>query len=355
MVFGTAPQNFDKTGRPQGRTYAPEFGIYGNLNADPLLQLGGDMRFAYVKTDNKSVFFPMQFDVGARVHPVEHLTFAGTLGLVGQSTPNAQERKLSEMYTVRNAYMMWHELPYQMYLRGGIFQPSFGVRQEDHTAPVRQYFEMDLSRKYSGVLGAEFGLAANYPYLNASVFTNNVGRAPGDANQDFVMNPQGIGTALTAGGRDLFWGLGSSFMHKERPQIYGGGLDAVSFDFYLNFGRLWLNFPLTLLGEYAFGRSVTSSARNFSANFFELNYLLLNGINLKANHHFYDADLSSRGNESGRFGLGVELIPFTVMKLYFEYRVPWRVNAAQIRSDGIVNPFDWLAAEQFVFIGHVFF
>lgn len=357
-VFGIAHQGKPAAGAPT-RVYSPEFGIYGNLNADPKFQIGGDMRLAYVKTDTLNTVFPMQFDVGARYHPIEHFTVASTLGVVGQagSASSARPRAAGEMYTIRNAYLMYHELPYQLFFRGGIFQPSFGVRQEDHTAPVRQNFEMDLSRKYSSVLGAEAGFAANYPYLTVSAFTNNGGRAPGDTNQDFTINPQGLGTAVNGGWRDLLWGAGASFMMKSRSADYGGNLSAFSTDFYLNLGRIWLKFPLMIMGEYAFGRynGALTNDRNFSANFLEMSYLVLNGVNLKVNHHFHDADLSSRGNESGRFGLGFELIPITVMKLYFEYRVPWRVTASQIKSDGLVNPFDWLGDKQFVFIGHVYF
>ncbi|MFO1526811.1 MAG: hypothetical protein U1F16_12670 [Turneriella sp.] len=353
-VFGVA-----HPGAAGERRYSPEFGIYGRLNADPKLQIGGDMRLAYVKTDTVNALFPMQFDIGARYHPFEHWTFATTWGLVGQAASGsaARSRSASEMYTIRNAYIMYHELPYQLFFRGGLFQPTFGVRQEDHTAPVRQNFEMDLSRKYSAVLGAEAGFAANYPYLTVSAFTNNGGRAIGDQNQDFTVNPQGLGSAVNAGWRDLLWGAGASFMTKSRSAAYGGNLTAFSTDAYLNLGRIWLKFPLTILGEYAFGNysSPGTPSRNFAANFFELNYLLFNGVNVKTNHHFYDADLSQRGNESGRFGLGVELIPITIMKLYIEYRVPWRVTASQIKSDGLVNPFDWLGDKQFVFIGHVYF
>mgnify|MGYP007130733424 CR=1 FL=1 len=85
-----------------------------------------------------------------------------------------------------------------------------------HTAPVRQYFEQDLSKKYATVIGAEAGFMANYPYLTVSAFTNNGGRPVGDNNQNYVINPQGFGTAVNGGWRDLAWGLGGSFMLKTR-------------------------------------------------------------------------------------------------------------------------------------------
>lgn len=102
MVYGTAWQ---KPG--QDRRYAPEFGVYGNLNADPLLQLGGDLRLAYVKTDTLDALFPMQMDLGARAHPVEHLSLVAVGGLVGQARSDSQRaRSFGEMATVRSAYAM---------------------------------------------------------------------------------------------------------------------------------------------------------------------------------------------------------------------------------------------------------
>ncbi len=341
------------------RTYSPEYGIYGRLNADPKFQVGGDIRVADVQSKSLNAFFPMQFDLGARYHPFEHWTFASTLGLVGKAdTGNAAPaRTLGEMWTIRNAYLMYHELPYQAFFRAGFFQPSFGVRLEDHTAPVRQYFEQDLSKKYATVIGAEAGFMANYPYLTVSAFTNNGGRPVGDNNQNYVINPQGFGTAVNGGWRDLAWGLGGSFMLKTRNASYSGNLAAFSGDGYFNFGRLWLKFPLTVLGEYAVGQYTgsTSNDRVFIANFIELNYLLFNGFNLKVNHHYYDADVRLAGDESGRFGFGFELIPITFMKLYVEYRLTWAVDPSLLNAKGLINPFDWLNDKQLIFIGHVYF
>jgi len=340
------------------RTYSPEYGIYGNLNADPKLQIGGDMRFAYVNTPKSTSFFPMQFDLGAKYHPVEHWTVASTWGLVGRAdSGNQRPRGFAEMYTIRSAYVMFHELPYQAFFRAGFFQPSFGTRMEDHTAPVRQNFEMDLSKKYSAVMGVEAGFAANYPYLTVSAFTNNAGPIAGSTSQDFTINPQGFGSALNGGWRDLLWGLGGSFMFKSRPASYQGNLTAAAVDGYLNFGRLWLKLPLMLMGEYTIGSYTGTSGfdRNLQANFLELSYLAFNGVNFKVNHHTYDPNISVLGDETGRFGFGLELIPLTMMKFYFEYRITWAVDPTRLSGPGIINPLDWLADKQFVLIGHVYF
>lgn len=341
------------------RTFSPEYGVYGRLNADPKFQIGGDIRVADVQTKSISAFFPMQFDLGAKYHPYKHWTFASTLGLVGKADTGNQApaRTLGDMWTIRNAFAMYHELPYQVFFRAGFFQPSFGVRLEDHTAPVRQYFEQDLSKKYSTVMGAEAGFMANYPYLTVSAFTNNGGRPVGDNSQAYVVNPQGFGTAVNGGWRDLAWGVGGSFMFKTRPANYNGNFTAVSGDGYINFGRIWLKFPLTLLGEYAVGHysGVPAADRTFAANFIEFNYLVFNGFNAKVNHHFYDGNIAIAGDESGRFGFGVEVIPITFMKLYFEYRLTWAVDPNLLNAQGIINPFDWLNDKQFIFIGHVYY
>lgn len=352
-VYGT-PSNALKS----DRTYSPEYGIYGNLNADSKFQIGGDIRFAYVKTEKVNDFFPMQLDVGGRYHPVKHWTYVATLGLVGRpDTGNLRPRGFAEMYTIRNAFVMYNQLPYQIFFRAGFFQPSFGTRMEDHTAPVRQFFEMDLSKKYSAVIGAEAGFVANYPYLTVSAFTNNAGPIAGSLSQDFAINPQGFGSAVNGGWRDLLWGLGASFMVKARPTIYQGNLTAASVDGYWNFGRLWLKMPMTLMGEYTIARYTNTAGfdRNLQANYLELSYLAFNGVNFKVNHHAYDPNISVIGDERGRFGFGLELIPLTMMKFYFEYRVAWAVDPKLVSGPGIINPLDWLADKQFVFIGHVYF
>ncbi|AFM13285.1 hypothetical protein [Turneriella parva] len=343
---------------PGANKYAPEYGIYGKLNARPLLQVGGDMRLAYLKTDTREAFFPMQFDLGARVQPVRNFSAAATLGLVGRTDEftTGRPRRADEMYTIRNAYLMLHELPYQLYLRGGIFQPTFGLRQEDHTAFVRRNFEMDLSRKYSAVMGLEAGLAANYPYLNVAVFANNGGQRIGDAAQNFVINPQGFGASVAAGWRDLAYGLGASAMMKERAREYGGNLRAVSVDGYINPGRFWFRHPLTIMGELAVGEySGAFANRQFYASFIGVDYLLFSGINLKVNHHYYVADTARRGTATGRYGFGIEFTPLSWFKLLVEYRLVWIGPAGGATDASFANPLDNLSDKQWIIISHAYF
>lgn len=338
--------------------YAPEYGIYGKLNARPLVQIAGDMRLAYLKTDTREAFFPMQFDLGARVQPTRNFSAAATLGLVGRTDEftTARPRSADEMYTVRNAYLMLHELPYQMYLRGGIFQPTFGMRQEDHTAFVRRNFEMDLSRKYSAVMGIEAGLAANYPYLNFAVFSNNGGQRIGDAAQNFVINPQGLGASVAAGWRDLAFGFGTSAIFKQRAREYGGNLRAASIDGYFNPGRFWLKHPLTIMGELALGEYSSAFAnRQFYASFIGVDYLLFSGVNLKVNHHYYVADTARRGTATGRYGFGFEITPLSWFRLLVEYRLVWTGPASGAADASFANPFDNLSDKQWIIISHAYF
>jgi hypothetical protein len=336
--------------------YSPEYGIYGKLNADSLVQFGGDLRFAYTKTNTKEAFFPMQADFGLRVHPTQHLTTVSTLGLVGRTDAftTTRPRSADEMYTIRNAYVMLHELPYQLYLRGGMFQPIFGMRQDDHTAFVRQNFEMDLSRKYSAVMGLEAGLAANYPYLNFSVFTNNGGQAIGDPAQNFVINPQGFGAALAAGWRDLAFGGGFSLLMKNRASEYGGNLRAASIDGYFNPGRFWPRHPLTFSGEVAAGEySGATFNRQFMASYIGIDYLIFNGVNLRINHHYFISDLSRTGGATGRYGFGFEIIPLSWLKLLVEYRLVWLGQSNANAS--YMNPLDNLSDKQWIIISHAYF
>ncbi len=334
LVFGTP---FNVNSINEQSDYAYDFDRYGDLNADPLVNVAGNFRFAYRRLSNPNIFtlenaFPMQLDAGVAVHPIEHLTVKSTVGVLGQISGDdstGEPRELDKRLLVRDAFIMTHEWPFQSYALAGTFQPSFGMRIEDHTAPTRRFFEQDLSEAGNSVYGLEVGAAPNYPYINASVFMNQTDEAPlGDAT--------GLGGAVAAGWRDLAWGLGASYMVKRRTYANRGDLDAYNINGYFNLGRLYRPLVITVLGEVSVGRRPRSpnqaNKKWFMANFVELNYLLANGINLKVNHHFYDADTRVKDDELRRLGFGSDLTLFPGLRLSLEYRMYRRINDNRVQE-----------------------
>ncbi|MCS6984472.1 MAG: hypothetical protein NZM25_05005 [Leptospiraceae bacterium] len=332
--------------RGDERTYSPLFGVYGHLNADPFLLISGDFRTVYFKTPQKEVFFPMQGELATSLHPVEHFTLAVSGGVLG--SPQARQIPVEKRTYVRQAILMLHELPYQSYVKAGAFIPGFGLRLEDHTAYVNRFFERNMSRRNITVYGAEVGLAPNYPYFSASVFTN--------MGNEFH-ETAGYGAAANLGWRDLLFGGGLSFMQKKRPNSFGGDFQGISVDFYLNLGRIWFTNPIVFMGELIWGeRRDSLGFRQSFGHFFELSYLILNGLNLKVNHHFYDPSFAQRNTETGRYGAGFDFTPFPFIRFTVEYQWVWLLpETGRWRQGNLINPADMAFTNQLLWVSHVYF
>jgi hypothetical protein len=131
-------------------------GRYGDLNADPLLRLGADVRLAYWSAG--ALFFPMQGDVYAAVHPIEHVMLSTAVGLRGRIRgPGADDPDGQSRFGVRDVWLMTHEWPVNAYARAGRFLPQFGWRLDDHTAFTRRPFGLSQEDPANRVLGTEIG------------------------------------------------------------------------------------------------------------------------------------------------------------------------------------------------------
>jgi len=344
------PLQFGNTPSTKQSPYALKYGLYGKINASPFFGFGGNLRGAFIKTETSQAAFPMQMDFNTDLHPAEHITIAGTLGVLGQAKDitKGENKSLEQVtYVIRNAYLKLHELPYQSYARIGAFSPAFGQRVEDHTTYTRSKFGFDLTNKNSSVFGVEIGMAPNYPYLTASFFTNQVGN----------YSTNGWGAALNMGWRDLAFGGGTSLIIRKRNIEFGGDTSALSFDWYFNIGRYFLTIPIVFSGEFAWGQKKDSatSTRTFYANFARVDYLIFNGINLNINSHFYDDDFKTRNDEIGRFGAGVDINIVASVKLIIEHRWKWSIaEDKQWRRGNYINPYDFLFSNEWMIQLHTY-
>jgi len=241
-------------------------GRYDDLNADPLLQFGADLRGAY--WSGSGTIFPMQVDLHGAVHPVEHATAMvtaaarGRTGGVGDTLADPQGP-----FFARTAFLMLHELPYMGFARAGYFMPSFGTYIDDHTSYTREFFEMNVSHSEDRALGVEAGFAANYPFGQGAVFLND---PAGDT---------GWGASVAGGMRELGWTLTGHGMIKRRDGEGRGDLDGVGLGWGLNPFYYSNRIPLTLMGEVDVGqRTVGGVTTQFAAAQTELWWTIRNGI-----------------------------------------------------------------------------
>ena len=283
-------------------------GRYGNMNADPLIQFGGDFRLGYWSPG--SLFFPMQADLYTAVHPIEHLTVAATVGARGRKggfEATADEHTGDEMpVLVKDLWVMTHEWPALSYARAGRFLPAFGWRIDDHTAYTRRPFGLSQEDPGNRVVGGEVGFTGNYPYGNFSLFKP----AMGTGNDPLAVD-DGWGGAVNFGWRDLGWSLGASAMLRNRPLEQGGDTRDFSLQWGLNPWRYSRALPITYLGEATFGlkqRQFSGKVTEQTAAFHQLSYMPIPGLTLHGRYDFWDPDREIIDDEIHRPGVGAEVV-----------------------------------------------
>lgn len=283
--------------------YAYWDGRYHDLNADPMINLGADIRAAYW-TGSKTPF-PMQVDLHGALHLIEHVTAMGTFAARGRvgGTPETLTQDRFPFFA-RNAFLMVHELPMAAWMKAGIFTPNFGTYIDDHTSFTREFFEQDVSNSDDTAYGVEIGMAPNYPYAHASVFKN---WRPFGAPEDV---DTGWGATAAAGWRDLWFNFGVSGMIKRRDLLARGNIEALAISWGLNPFTISNSIPITYMGEFTVGRNqrvVTGEKTSMWASYHELWFLLFNGINLRAKYDVGRRDAELADTLQHRFVLGMDL------------------------------------------------
>lgn len=277
-------------------------GRYDDLNADPLVQFGADLRGAY--WSGSQTAFPMQLDLHGAIHPVEHVTAMATAAARGR-TGGVIDTLAEPQGPVfaRNAFVMAHELPYMGFARAGYFMPSFGTYIDDHTSFTREMFEMNVSHSEDRALGVEAGFAANYPYGQAAVFLND---PAGDT---------GWGASFNGGMRELGWTATGHGMIKRRGGEGRGDLDALGVGWGFNPFYYSNSLPFTLMGEVNVGRrTLGSNETRFAATQAELWWTIRNGVSARGKVDLGVQDLSAAVlQQRYQLGLEVGIVPGVTM------------------------------------------
>lgn len=320
-------------GKPRGGPSKMAFwdGRYDDLNADPMLQIGGDFRAAY--WSGTQVFFPMQTDVHVGFHPVEHLMVMATVAGRGRSTGTVDGiTDPTGPVFLRNGFVMANELPGMSWAKAGVFMPAYGTYGDDHTAFIRNLFEQDVSDSDDTVLGVEVGTAPNYPFAVASVFRNDTSFVNGGE-----VDP-GWGAAVQGGWRDLGWSVSGHGMVKHRGgkgrgDLLAGGVAAGFNPAYYN-----ENIPITMLAEVSLQkRTLGDSSTVLGAGMVESWYTVWNGVSVRARA---DYQWEPAGNAvQQRYSGGLEVSPITGLTVTALGRVLVAPGAA--KGDVFVQAHVW--------------
>jgi len=312
-------------GKPLGGHHTMAFwdGRYDDLNADPAVWLGADLRAAYWSGSNS--VFPMQLDLAVGVHPVHRVTFSATLGA---------SRDPRYPVFARNAFVLLHELPGMSWVKGGVFLPAYGLYTDDHTSFTRDWFEMDIGDPANRVLGVEVGTAPNYPYASFSVF-RNAAAVPVD-------DDTGWGMAVMGGWRDLGWGIGGHAMVKQRRGEGRGDLYAAGVQWSYTPLHIYDRLPLTLQGEASLGyRVLGNRAQRHVALMQEAWWTVRNGLSVRGKVDIGAHDAGKPGAWQHRYSLGLEVAPIPGVSLTPMVRALWMPSAGTVNPDVLLLTHFW--------------
>ncbi|MCA9541093.1 MAG: hypothetical protein KC620_19470, partial [Myxococcales bacterium] len=327
-------------------------GRYAGIEPHPTFQIGGDLRLMYYQPIDSdtlgrdSAFFPMQADLYLAVRPYNppvqnegRLTLLLNTGFLG-----AREEKfdgIADRFFVREYYAMYHDLPYQLYVRAGRFLPAFGWKTDDHTPFVRQGQRiLSQTLDHEGqVTGVEVGINPNYVYAHLSVFNSpdlpmTVSNFDSAGVDPFFTVDGAYGTALAAGWRDLAWHAGGSLIYghqgeRDKDGLTIGGYDQIawSVEWAVNFDVIAgaTDLPLTYIGQYVLNHRFPEAGRNTLglAAMHQVDYLIARGLNALVRYDWADPDAELKFDSVHRVSAGFDWHPYTFAEVDLRYRHNW--------------------------------
>ncbi len=338
-------------------------GRYGGITPHPTFQIGLDYRLMiYMPNDENedNAIFPMQADIHLAYRPYNpgklnkgRLTTAVTGGFRGARSEEEFDSTSDRLF-LREWYAMYHDLPGNMYARGGRFLPAHGWRTDDHTPFVRQGQVIlgqgfDFERQVTGV---EVGYNPNYLFMHASLFN------AADQWDTPIDTDDGFGGAVMAGWRDLNWHLSGSMIYGTRPEVsddvpayqqlawgvqWGLNLAGVNklntlpagSPLYAVDSLIGVNLPLIYMGELHFNHRVPETGRNSLglAASHEFDWLITRGVNFKVRYDWLDSDTEVEFDTVHRATTGFEVHPYSHTTITAQYRHNWTNSENRGKTD----------------------
>jgi hypothetical protein len=218
-------------------------------------------------------------------------------------------------------------LPWGLYAKGGKFFPPYGMRLQDDTAFIRSRTGFNFANPDKGI---EIGIAPMGLFLSAAV-TNGIATSGASLGKQVSLNAYYLFTKVPLVRTVM---LGSSYARNDPA-------DRTLYGFYAG-TNLW---KFTLLAEGDFIREKVLDLGKIDRRtvYTEVNYLLLDWLNVKFAYDFFDPDKDIGEDVQDRFSVGLEPFLSKFLQLRLFYRV---ANGVPARPQ---DNFDQLSAEMHVF------
>ncbi len=219
------------------------------------------------------------------------------------------------VWEIWEAYGVAHILPNNSYIKGGSFQPNFGIRIDDHTAYTRggDFFLLFQDGARAGLIynpfyieaGGELGVyVSNFAFLTASV-------GPNLNNPTLTKDPTYTARLeLTPSIGKIGFLLGGSFAAAKVPQtteIYGG-FAGIGYD------------RFSLLAEFDIANNLLDENTKSNMLMVEAAYVIILGLEAYARYDWLDKDVDKDTGTISHLILGFEFIPYSFIEIRPQYR-----------------------------------
>jgi hypothetical protein len=228
------------------------------------------------------------------------------------------------------AYGITHILPNNGYVKGGAFQPYYGLRLDDHTAYTRGG-DFALLREN----GARSGLIYNPFYVEA-------GLELGLYISDFVFFTTSIGSDVNTRtfSEDLAYTARLEFNPKAGKVgfLLGGSYAAAkdSVDFYGAFGGIAYD-RFTLLAEFDRAKNLTGTNINSNLLMAQATYVIIIGLEAYVRYDWMDPNVDAANDEIAHLILGFEFVPYSFIEFRPQYR--FLIEEPSVDNNAIVLQF----------------
>jgi hypothetical protein len=161
---------------------------------------GGDVRWQAAQmsvneADPTWKSFLMSAELGLRYRPFHrklHLVYEARM--MGSPAENARYEQQFQQASTRSLYALVDDLPFNIFVMGGLYRPLFGNFVPDHYSLAQVMTtrmmtgKADLAANYSLLYNAiSIGTAPNVPYLNVHLIQKQVGD-PDDRTKGYAIN-----------------------------------------------------------------------------------------------------------------------------------------------------------------------
>lgn len=309
---------------------------YGNIEAEPTWNWGGDFRFMALNQTigetSENYVFPMQADLYGMNESVKDLILYVSAGVQARKDEEQFDNaSFRENFTIREIFIKYR-LPYNSWVRFGRISPRYGWKVDDHSAFMRN----DLGfNQYFSAFGMDAGFNPNYFYADMSLYYQGLQRWPGERLE------RGIGTTANVGFRDLGWQTGASFGYLNRRLGFDQATAGLQWAVNLN--------PLVVYGSADLKRNLSEmEGIDDFTGFYTFNELFLGlhrGVYGKFKYEWADPNIRVLDDHKHRVQLGLDWHPYTFVDLEASYRINWTPRV----------DFTNIASTEAFFIAHIWF